>query len=535
MERVLLYDTTLRDGMQREGLSLSVGEQLQVALRLSGIGMDVVEAGFPSSNPKDSQLFDLLEREDLGDTRIAAFGMTRRRNTAPGDDPGLRIMVECFAPVATIVGKTWDLHLRKVTKVSREENLAMIGESVAFLLGEGKDVFYDAEHFFDAYAEHPDYALECLRAAHAGGASWLVLCDTNGGTLPEEIARYVREATAALAAAGLATPVAIHCHNDCDLAVANSLAAVRQGARQVQGTINGWGERCGNANLISIAPSLAFKMGFDVLRPGGLEELTMVSHWAAETANLPPDAWAPYVGANAFAHKGGMHVAGMVADPRTFEHIDPALVGNERAMKVSELSGRHVVLARARDAGIDVEADPDLAPRILARIKDLEHTGYHFEVADASFTILLEREAGVHTPVFTLESFRVITERDETGHVVTEATVRLHHEGERLVATAEGNGPVNALDTALRQALAGRVPGIDAISLVNFKVRILDEGHGTDATTRVLIDSTDGTSTWSTMGVGQNLIAASWDALVDSLDYGVRRAAVPSTAGAREG
>ena len=270
-----------------------------------------------------------------------------------------------------------------------------------------------------------------------------------------------------------------------------------------------------------------------MLRPGGLEELTRLSHWAAETANLPPDAWAPYVGANAFAHKGGMHVAGMVSDPRTFEHIDPSLVGNERGMKVSELSGRHVVLERAREAGIDVEADADLAPRILARIKELEHEGYHFEVADASFTILLEREAGVHEPVFALESFRVITERDETGHVVTEATVRLHHDGERLVATAEGNGPVNALDKALRQALGGRVPEIDRISLVNFKVRILDEGHGTDATTRVLIDSTDGTRTWSTMGVNQNVIAASWDALVDSLDYGVRRAGVPSTAGAK--
>jgi 2-isopropylmalate synthase len=529
MERILLYDTTLRDGMQREGMSLSVGEQLQVALRLADIGMDVVEAGFPSSNPKDSQLFDLLEREDLGDTRIAAFGMTRRRDTAPDQDPGLRIMVECFAPVSTIVGKTWDLHLKKVTKVSREENLAMIGESVAFLLSEGKDVFYDAEHFFDAYGEHPDYAIECLRAAHANGASWLVLCDTNGATLPMDVERIAGEVVAALPDAR----IGIHTHNDAECAVANSLVAVQQGARQVQGTINGWGERCGNANLISIAPSLALKMGFDVLRPGGLEELTRLSHWAAETANLPPDAWAPYVGANAFAHKGGMHVAGMVSDPRTFEHIDPSLVGNERGMKVSELSGRHVVLERAREAGIDVEADADLAPRILARIKELEHEGYHFEVADASFTILLEREAGVHEPVFALESFRVITERDETGHVVTEATVRLHHDGERLVATAEGNGPVNALDKALRQALGGRVPEIDRISLVNFKVRILDEGHGTDATTRVLIDSTDGTRTWSTMGVNQNVIAASWDALVDSLDYGVRRAGVPSTAGAK--
>jgi 2-isopropylmalate synthase len=530
MERILLYDTTLRDGMQREGMSLSVGEQLQVALRLADVGMDVVEAGFPSSNPKDSQLFDLLEREELGDTRIAAFGMTRRRDTAPDKDPGLRIMVDCFAPVATIVGKTWDLHLQKVTKVSRAENLTMIGESVDFLLREGKDVFYDAEHFFDAYLEHPDYALDCLRAAHANGASWVVLCDTNGATLPMDVQRIAHDVVAALPDAR----VGIHTHNDAGCAVANSLAAVQEGARQVQGTVNGWGERCGNANLISVAPSLALKMGFEVLRPDGLEELTRLSHWAAETANLPPDAWAPYVGANAFAHKGGMHVAGMVSDPRTFEHIDPSLVGNERGMKVSELSGRHVVLERAREAGIDVDSDAELAPRILARIKELEHEGYHFEVADASFTILLEREAGAHEPVFVLESFRVITERNETGAVITEATVRVHHGGERLVATAEGNGPVNALDKALRQALAGRVPEIDAISLVNFKVRILDEGHGTDATTRVLIDSTDGSSTWSTMGVNQNVIAAAWDALVDSFDYGVRHAAVPSTSGVRK-
>ncbi|MSO44549.1 MAG: citramalate synthase [Thermoleophilia bacterium] len=530
MERILLYDTTLRDGMQREGMSLSVGEQLQVALRLAAVGMDVVEAGFPSSNPKDSQLFDLLQAENLGATRIAAFGMTRRRDTAPGADPGLRIMVETFAPVSTIVGKTWDLHLQKVTKVSREENLKMIGESVAFLLAEGKDVFYDAEHFFDAYTEHPDYALECLRAAHGNGATWVVLCDTNGATLPHVVERVTREVRLALPGAA----IGIHTHNDAECAVANSLIAVEQGARQVQGTINGWGERCGNANLITLAPSLSLKMGFDVLRPGGLSELTNLSHWAAETANLPPDPWAPYVGVNAFTHKGGMHVAGMVADPRTFEHIDPSLVGNERGMKVSELSGRHVVLERAREAGIDVESDPDLAPRILARIKQLEHAGYHFEVADASFTILLEREAGIHEPVFVLESFRVVTERNETGSLITQATVRVHHDGMRLVATAEGNGPVNALDKALREALAGRVPEIDAISLVNFKVRILDEDLGTQATTRVLIDSSDGTSTWSTMGVNQNVIAAAWDALVDSFDYGVRRAGISSSAGTRE-
>ncbi len=520
-ERIAVYDTTLRDGMQREGMSLSVGEQLSIALRLAEIGVDYIEAGFPSSNPKDSELFDLLEREDLGDTRVAAFGMTRRRDLAAHEDPGLRIMVECFAPVSTIVGKTWDLHLEKVIRVSREDNLRMIADSVAFLLSQGKEVVYDAEHFFDAYRAHPDYALRCLRTAAEAGAHWVVPCDTNGATLPDEISRIMGEIRAALPGVN----IGIHTHNDSECAVANTLAGVTQGARQVQGTLNGWGERCGNANLVSIVPSLALKMGFDVLQPGRLEELTALSRWAAETANLQPDPWAPYVGRNAFAHKGGMHIAGMMADLRTFEHVDPGLVGNERNMLVSELSGRHTVLTRAREAGIDVESDPGTATRILARVKELEHEGYHFEVADASFEILLERETGVHEPLFVLESFRVITEKRADGHVETEATVKVHHQGERLVATAEGNGPVNALDRALREALQGRIPELGEIELTNFKVRILDETKGTQATTRVLIDSTDGRRSWSTMGVSQNVIAASWDALVDSLEFGVRHAA----------
>jgi 2-isopropylmalate synthase len=528
MERVFVYDTTLRDGMQREGMSLSVGEQLQVALRLAELGVDYLEAGFPSSNPKDSELFRLLAREDLGDTRVAAFGMTRRRDHAADEDPALRVLVECFAPVSTIVGKTWDLHLRTILKVGREDNLRMIGDSVAFLVGQGKEVIYDAEHFFDAYREHPGYALECLRAAADAGAAWVVPCDTNGATLPSEVARIMGEVVAALPG----VPVGIHTHNDSECGVANTLVGVEAGARQVQGTLNGWGERCGNANLISIIPALALKMGYEVLAPGRLDRLTGLSRWAAETANLQPNAWAPYVGRNAFAHKGGMHVAGMVADPSTYEHIDPAAVGNERRLPVSELSGRHAVLTRARDAGFDLEAESGLAQRVLARLKELEHEGYHFEVADASFEILLERETGAHDPLFVLESFRVITEKRAGGRVETEATVKVHHEGERLVATAEGNGPVNALDKALRLALADRVPELATIDLTNFKVRILDETHGTQATTRVLIDSTDGRRTWSTMGVSQNVIAASWDALVDSLEYGVRHADVRAPAAA---
>jgi len=520
-ERVLIYDTTLRDGLQREGLSLSAGEQLAIAVRLAEFGIDYLEAGFPASNPKYGELFDLLEREDLGEARVAAFGMTRRRGVAASDDPAMRGLADCFAPVITIVGKTWDLHLEKVTKVSREENLAMIEESVAFLVGGGKEVVYDAEHFFDAYDAHPAYALDCLRAARAGGAAWITPCDTNGATLPGRVTQVMRDVRAALPDVALG----IHTHNDAECGVANSLAAVEEGARLVQGTINGYGERCGNANLVSIIPSLSLKMGYETLEPERLRELTALSNFVSETANLQPDNWAPYVGRNAFAHKGGMHVAGMLADVRTFEHIDPARVGNERHVLVSELSGRGTIVAKARELGVDVQDDPERVPAILARLKELEHRGYHFEVADGSFELLLERETGIYEPLFTLESFRVITEKRADGRVETEATIKLFHRGERLVATAEGNGPVNALDSALRLALEPRVPELAEISLVNFKVRILDETKGTGAVTRVLIDSSDGRETWGAIGVSENVIEASWEALLDSLEHGARRVA----------
>ena len=520
-ELIAIYDTTLRDGMQREGLSLSVGEQLDVALRLADYGFDYLEAGFPASNPKYGELFRRLEGEDLGATRLAAFGMTRRRGVAASEDPALRGLAECAAPVATLVGKTWDLHIEKVTRVTREENLRMIEESVAFLVAAGKEVVYDAEHFFDAFEAHPGYALDCLKAAQAGGAAWITPCDTNGATLPARLAEVVREVRAALPGAALG----IHTHNDAECAVANSLAAVDEGARMVQGTINGYGERCGNANLISIIPSLSLKMGYRTVEPERLAELTALSRYVAETANLAPDLWAPYVGHNAFAHKGGMHQQGVNADVRAYEHIDPATVGNERRVLVSELSGRGTILAKARELGVDLADVEPRVPAILGRLKELEHRGYHFEVADGSFELLLERETGVYEPLFTLESFRVITEKRADGRVETEATVKVFHRGERLVATAEGNGPVHALDGALRSALEGRVPELAGISLVNFKVRILDETKGTGAITRVLIDSGDGRDTWGAIGVSENIIEASWEALLDSLEHGVRRAA----------
>jgi 2-isopropylmalate synthase len=528
-ERVVVYDTTLRDGLQREGLSLSVGEQLAIALRLAEFGVEYLEAGFPASNPKYGELFGLLEREDLGSTRLAAFGMTRRRGTPAEQDPAMRGLAESFAPVITIVGKTWDLHIEKVTRVSREENLRMIEESVAFLVRQGKQVVYDAEHFFDAYGAHPDYALDCLRAAEAGGAAWLTPCDTNGATLPGRVAEVMREVRAAIPA----TPLGIHTHNDAECAVANSLVAVEEGARMVQGTINGYGERCGNANLVSIIPSLVLKMGYEALEPERLGELTALSIFVAETANLQPDDWAPYVGMNAFAHKGGMHQQGMNADARSYEHIDPIVVGNDRRVLVSELSGRGTILAKARELGLDVDEDPERVAAILARVKELEHQGYHFETADGSFELLIERETGVYEPLFTLESFRVITEKRADGRVETEATVKVFHNGERIVATHEGNGPVNALDRALRQALEPRIPELREITLVNFKVRILDETKGTGAVTRVLLDSSDGTDRWGAIGVSENVIEASWGALVDSLEHGLRRVARSRAAAAR--
>ena len=519
MSRVAIYDTTLRDGQQREGMSLTVGEQLAIAVRLADFGVDYIEAGFPSSNPKERELFTALERENITKAKIAAFGMTRRRDTTADADPALRDMAASFVPVATIVGKTWDLHLQKVLKVDRAENLAIIEDSVAFLVGQGKEVIYDAEHFFDAYRAHPAYALDCLKAAAVGGATWVTPCDTNGGTLPTQMAQIVAAVRAALPDVQLG----IHTHNDAECGVANSLAAVDQGARMVQGTINGYGERCGNANLVSIIPSLALKMGYEVLDPGKVGEITTLSHYIAEMANLPPDQWAPYVGHNAFAHKGGMHTSAILHDPATYEHLDPVLIGNERHVAVSELSGRGTILTKAHEFGVEV--DSEQIKHILERVKDLESDGYHFEVADGSFELMLEREIGTYEPLFVLESFRVITEKRADGRVETEATIKLFHNGERIVATAEGNGPVNAMDRALRSALAGRVPELDAIELVNFKVRILDEAKGTSAVTRVLIDSADHDDTWGTIGVSENLIEASWQALVDSLEHGVRRAA----------
>jgi 2-isopropylmalate synthase len=512
--QVTLYDTTLRDGMQGQGMSLSAAEKVRVVRALDRLGVRFVEAGFPSSNPKEAELFRLLAEVELSQAAICAFGMTRRRGVAAEDDPALRELVACAAPVCTLVGKTWALHLEKVTKVSREENLAMIVDSVNYCRAEGKRVIYDAEHFFDAWRDDAGYALECLRAAAAAGAENVTLCDTNGSTMPGQVAEAT---TAVVDDLGEKVEVGIHTHNDAECAVANSLAAVDAGARLVQGTVNGYGERCGNANLVSILPALQLKMGYECVPAKQLRLLTETAHFVDELTNTMPDPDQPYVGRNAFAHKGGMHVAGVQADSRTFEHLDPNLVGNSRDVLISELSGRGSVLSRAEGAGIDLDADA--AKRAVERIKEREHRGYHYEAADASFELLLRREAGEYQSLFRLESFRVITEKRADGGVETEATIKIWVEGRRYVRTAEGNGPVNALDRALRDAIGELHPHLADIELVDYKVRILDSHQGTGAVTRVLLDSSDGHDSWGSIGVSENIIEASWEALVDSLEY----------------
>jgi 2-isopropylmalate synthase len=514
MEQVKLYDTTLRDGMQGGGMSLSAQEKVRVVRALDALGVQMVEAGFPSSNSKEVELFGLLAEVELEQATVCAFGMTRRRDVAAEDDAALRTLVECFAPVVTLVGKTWGLHLEKVTKASREENLAMIADSVAFCRGEGKRVVYDGEHFFDGYRDDAGYALECLRAAAEAGAEDITLCDTNGSSLPDQVGEGTAAAVAGL---GEGVEVGIHVHNDAECGVANSLAAVCEGARLVQGTLNGYGERCGNANLVSILPALQLKMGFDVVAPERLEALTETAHMVAELCNVTPDPDQPYVGRNAFAHKGGMHVAGVAVDARTFEHVEPRTVGNAREVLPSELSGKATIRSHAERLGI--ELDDAGAAGAVERLKEREHRGYHYEAAPASFELLLRRGADSHVKLFELESFRVTVEKRADGGVETEATVKLVVDGERCVEVAEGNGPVNALDRALRQALTRHHPRLRQIELTNYKVRILDEAHGTDAVTRVLLESSDHEREWETTGVSENIIEASWEALVDSLEY----------------
>jgi len=520
MRRLIkIYDTTLRDGTQGEGVSFSMEDKVRLASRLDALGIHYIEGGWPGSNPKDLRFFRRMQDVSLKHAKLAAFSLTRRAGGRAESDENMQALVGAGAPVATIVGKSWDFHVTHALGTSREENLAMIGDTIAFLRGRMEEVIFDAEHFFDGFRANRDYALSTLRAAEAAGAHWLVLCDTNGGTLPAELTAILRAVKAEVKA-----PLGIHVHNDAECAVANSLAAVTEGVDHVQGTMNGFGERCGNANLVSIVPSLVLKMGLDCIPENNLRELRDVSRFVSELANRKPWPSQPYVGDSAFAHKGGMHVSAVVKHPETYEHIDPQAVGNHRRVLVSELAGKSNVLWKAREYGIDIDRDTPDSRRILEELKALEDQGFQFEGAEASFELLVERAIGRRRSYFDLEAYRVIVEEQSaTGEPVAEATVRVRVKGILEHTAAAGNGPVNALDHALRKALEEFYPNLREMRLLDYKVRILDESAGTGAKTRVLITSGDGEETWGTVGVAENIIEASWQALVDSIEYKLRR------------
>ena len=513
---VKIYDTTLRDGAQGEGVSFSSTDKILICRHLDAFGVHYVEGGWPGSNPKDMAFFRDVKRLELSQARVAAFGSTRRPKTAVHDDANVRALVEADTPVVTIFGKSWMLHVRDVLRASARENLAMIGETVAYFKNHGREVVYDAEHFFDGYRDDPEYAIRSLRTAVEAGADWIVLCDTNGGSLSGDIA----EATSAVSERFGDIPLGIHTHNDSELAVANSLAAVERGASMVQGTINGYGERCGNANLVSIIPALILKMGIDCVPPENLPGLRELSLTVDELANMRHRKRAAYVGASAFAHKGGMHVNAVEKNPATFEHIPPETVGNRRRILVSELSGRSNILMKARELDIPLEAKGGEARAVLERIKEMEHEGYEYEAADASFRLLAARILRRYRPFFGLEGFRVIIEkRAADAPCLSEATIKVRVGDQSEHTVAEGEGPVNALDQALRKALTKFYPSIGEMRLVDFKVRILDPQSGTAAKTRVLIESSDTENLWGTVGVSDNIIEASWQALVDSVEY----------------
>ncbi len=522
---IQIYDTTLRDGSQGEGISFSLQDKLNIAKRLSEIGIDFIEGGYPLSNEKDVAFFEQIRKENLGSSKVCAFGMTRRKSMKASDDPGMQALVRAQTPCITVVGKTWDFHVTEVLHVSLDENLAMIGESVEFL-GRHAEVIYDAEHFFDGYTANPEYALETLRAAASAGAKWLVLCDTNGGTLPERIAEVTSAAIAGVSDQGV--QIGIHCHNDGDLAVANTLAAVDAGAMQVQGTINGIGERCGNVDLISVIANLAFKKkGYAVLGGQSLQHLTELSRYVYETANLQWRNSQPFVGQSAFAHKGGMHVHAINKAAQTYEHIDPTLVGNERRILVSELSGRSNIVAVANRHNI--EDDKKLMDRILAEVVRLENQGYQFENAGASFDLLVKRLAGTFQPHFSPIKYRIVSgDRDsQNKRVFAEAIIKLNVGDTLWFDAAEGHGPVNALDAALRKALLGTYPCLSEMRLIDYKVRVVDSGAGTAASIRVNIESGDHHETWGTIGVSENIIEASWQALVDAVEYKLHKDELP--------
>ncbi|GGH15930.1 citramalate synthase [Paenibacillus segetis] len=515
---ISIFDTTLRDGTQGEGISLSVDDKLKIAKRLDQLGVHYIEGGIPGSNNKDIEFFNRVKQLGLS-AKITAFGSTRRKDSNAEHDSNLNSLIQSGAQAATLVGKSWDFHVHTALQTSLDENLAMIYDSIAYLKRQGLEVIFDAEHFFDGYKNNPAYALSVLRKAEEAGADWLTMCDTNGGSLPHEVHDIVTVVAGQVTSARLG----IHTHNDCELAVANAISAVRAGAKQIQGTMNGYGERCGNANLCSVIPSLQLKLGYNVLEPDQLKQLTSTARYVSEIANVHMPINQPYVGSSAFAHKGGIHVSAILRDSRTYEHIAPETVGNHQRILVSELAGQSNILSKAQEMGIELSSDNDSTRDVISKIKDLEHEGYQFEGADASLELLLRQANGELKELFTFESFKMLVEKTAGNHVVSEAFVKLNIDGTSVYTAAEGNGPVNALDNALRKALISYYPGLQNMHLSDYKVRVLDDKDATASKVRVLIESTDVTNSWNTVGVSSNVIEASWEALVDSLRYALLR------------
>lgn len=513
---VKIFDTTLRDGTQGEGISLSVEDKLKIAQKLDALGVHYIEGGWPGSNSKDIEFFHRVSGLQLTNAKITAFGSTRKKEIRPEDDVNLNAIIATGVSVASLFGKSWDFHVHKALQTTLEENLAMIYDSVQYLKHKGLEVIYLAEHFFDGYKNNSDYAMQTIREAERAGADWVVLCDTNGGTMPDEIKLIVSEVCSALA-----VPIGIHAHNDCELGVANTLAAVQAGARQVQGTINGFGERCGNANLVSVLPNLQLKLGYSCVSEEQLQSLTSTARYVSEIANMHLPVNQPFVGSAAFAHKGGIHVSAILKHPKTYEHIAPELVGNKQRVLVSELAGQSNLVFKAQELKLDLNLENAKAREIIQKIKDMEHQGYQFEGADASLELLLREACEGIEEMFTLEKAKVIVEKNGDQSFVTEAIIKINVQGETVYTAAEGNGPVNALDNALRQALVQFYPDIENVYLSDYKVRVIDEKDATAAKVRVLMESSDSTNTWSTVGVSENVIEASWHALVDSLRYGL--------------
>ena len=513
-DKVVLYDTTLRDGAQTEGISFSVADKLRIAGKLEETGVRYIEGGWPGANPKDIEVFRGLKKLRLKKAKVAAFGSTRRPRVRAKDDAGLKGLLKAGTGVITIFGKSWDLHVREILKTSLEENLNMIRESVNFLKSRVDEVIFDAEHFFDGYKRNPDYAIQSLMAAAEGGADCLVLCDTNGGSVTSDVFRITEEVRSRVEA-----PLGIHAHNDCELGVANSIAAVQAGCVHVQGTINGYGERCGNANLTSIAPILKLKLGVDCVSGLQLKELTEASRFIAEMSNMKQASNQPFVGTSAFAHKAGVHVNAILKNPKSYEHIEPELIGNRRRLLISELSGKSAIMRKAKELNIKLHKESPKTKKILRLLQEREHEGYQFESAEASFELLMKRAMSKLESFFKCEGFRVIVELERDGNLISEATVKLKVKGKKEHTAASGDGPVNALDNALRKALKDFYPALTKMHLSDFKVRVLDEKAGTAAKVRVLIQSQDEKDSWWTVGVSENIIEASWLALADSVEY----------------